>query len=243
MTVKIALLGMMFGLLPIILIHELGHYLAARLLRVDVDALFIGIPVGKLRLTTARIRETRFVFGPLLLGGLCKFKNDPPTAVPWKMAIIMAAGPLVNIVLGIMLMKVPLSSWFYQVSHLFYAMEISQSLISWNPFITHITRPEISGNFFGPLVFMKLTAWSLGRSLGVYLYLLGILNISMGITNLLPIPPLDGGQTLVSIGEWISHRHLPESPKLIIFGLGAAVCVIFFGWIVVNDFINLWGKT
>lgn len=240
--IKIALLGMMFGLFPVILIHELGHYLAACLLRVDVEALFIGIPIGKLRLTTSLFRGTRFVVGSLPVGGLCKFKNNPPTAEPWKMAIIMAAGPLVSIVSGVALMNLPLTSWFLQIVSIIHSIGIFEFFATYASFGSPVTRPELTGNFFGPLFFMKLVAWSVESGVATYFIIFGMINISVGITNLIPIPPLDGGQLLVSLGEWIFRRPVPESPKLVIWGVGALACIIFFGWVIVNDLIILADK-
>ncbi|MBI3683480.1 MAG: RIP metalloprotease RseP [Acidobacteria bacterium] len=95
-----------------ILIHELGHYWAARLFDVKVEAFSFGFGP---RLFGFRGRETDFRFSLVLFGGYVKMAgeqagdeavNDPRSflAKPrWQRLIIAFAGPMMNIVLAIIL--------------------------------------------------------------------------------------------------------------------------------------------
>ena len=53
-----------------------------------------------------------------------------------------------------------------------------------------------------------------------YLYLMGVISLSLGTTNLLPFPPLDGGKILLYIIEAIRRKPLNETfvTKLQVFG-------------------------
>jgi len=96
-----------------ILIHELGHYWAARFFDVKVESFSFGFGP---RLFGFRKGETDFRFSLILLGGYVKMAgehvgdesaSDPRSflAKPrWQRLIVVSAGPLMNIVLAIVLM-------------------------------------------------------------------------------------------------------------------------------------------
>lgn len=96
-----------------ILIHELGHYWAARLFDVRVDAFSFGFGP---RLFGFRKGETDFRFSLILFGGYVKMAGQEPgdenasdprsfLAKPrWQRLIICFAGPFMNVVLAIVLL-------------------------------------------------------------------------------------------------------------------------------------------
>jgi regulator of sigma E protease len=93
-----------------ILIHELGHYWAARFFDVKVDTFSFGFGP---RLFGFRKGETDFRFSLILLGGYVKMAGEQPgdehAADPrslqvkprWQRLIILFAGPAMNIVLAV----------------------------------------------------------------------------------------------------------------------------------------------
>lgn len=87
-----------------ILIHEFGHFIAARLCKIEVEEFGIGLPTpGALTLFTWQ--GTRFTLNWLPLGGFVRPKgeNDPnvegglAAASPWKRLVVLLAGPLMNL--------------------------------------------------------------------------------------------------------------------------------------------------
>src|SRR5258707_7481476 len=92
-----------------ILIHELGHYLAARLFDVKVETFSFGFGP---RLFGFRRGETDFRFSAILFGGYVKMTGEQPgeesqsdpralTSKPrWQRMIIAFAGPAINLVLA-----------------------------------------------------------------------------------------------------------------------------------------------
>jgi regulator of sigma E protease len=111
--VSIALLAVGFVLGVMILVHEYGHYAAAKLLGVRVEVFSIGF--GK-RLFGFRRGETDYRISALPLGGYVKMSGENPmdthtgdpgefSAHPrWHRLIIAFAGPMANIVLAIALL-------------------------------------------------------------------------------------------------------------------------------------------
>lgn len=101
----------------LILLHELGHYLVAKLFGIKVEEFGIGIPPKALKLFTWR--ETDFTLNWLPLGGFVRLAGEDhdPTlwekinpflrhkmffAKPaWQRALVIVAGVAVNFVVGI----------------------------------------------------------------------------------------------------------------------------------------------
>jgi len=93
-----------------ILVHELGHFWAARWFDVRIDVFSFGFGP---RLFGFRHGETDFRFSAVLFGGYVKMAGEQPTdehiddpraflAKPrWQRMIIAAAGPTMNIVLAV----------------------------------------------------------------------------------------------------------------------------------------------
>jgi regulator of sigma E protease len=103
------LLQFILGLAALIFIHELGHFAAARLLKVEVEEFGIGFPPRALRLFEHR--GTIYSLNWIPLGGFVRLKgeNDPAvpggfaSASPWRRLAILFAGPVMNLIVGIVL--------------------------------------------------------------------------------------------------------------------------------------------
>lgn len=94
----------------VVLIHEFGHFVAARLSGVEVEEFGIGLPTpGALTLFTWK--GTRFTLNWLPLGGFVRPKgeNDPnvpgglAAANPWKRLFVLFAGPVMNLLLAVVI--------------------------------------------------------------------------------------------------------------------------------------------
>ena len=103
------ILEFVVALALLILIHEFGHFLAARLLKVDVEEFGIGFPPRALTLFTSK--GTRFSLNWLPFGGFVRLKgeNDPSipgsfaNAKPWVRITILLAGPMANLLTGVLM--------------------------------------------------------------------------------------------------------------------------------------------
>jgi regulator of sigma E protease len=66
----------------------------------------------------------------------------------------------------------------------------------------------------GPIGIATITAQSVNQGLLSYLFLVAILSVAIGLTNLLPIPMLDGGRIVVALIEWLRRRPFDRKSEL-----------------------------
>src|SRR3989304_1340091 len=86
----------------VVLVHELGHFLAARAFGIPVYEFSVGFPFSPRVLTLFKSRETSFTLRLLPLGGFVSFSKDGGDGGDadflaekrWKRAIISSAGPI-----------------------------------------------------------------------------------------------------------------------------------------------------
>jgi regulator of sigma E protease len=70
------------------------------------------------------------------------------------------------------------------------------------------------------------------------IYLVGLISIAMGLTNLLPIPALDGGRILFVLPELILRRRVPAEYENVIHLVGFALLITLMVVVTAQDFIN-----
>src|SRR5215211_1923146 len=96
-----------------VLIHEFGHFIAARLCGIEVEEFGIGLPTpGALTLFTWQ--GTRFTLNWLPLGGFVRQKgeNDPnitgglSSASAWKRLAVLVAGPVMNLITSVIVFSI-----------------------------------------------------------------------------------------------------------------------------------------
>ena len=72
-----------------------------------------------------------------------------------------------------------------------------------------------------------------------YLYIVALISLSLGITNLLPLPPLDGGKILIYIIELIRRKPMKEETELKIQTWGFSVLIALSIYVTCNDIIRI----
>jgi regulator of sigma E protease len=103
------LLTFILGIAALIFLHELGHFVAARLLKVEVEEFGIGFPPRLVKLFVHK--GTIFSLNAIPLGGFVRPKgeNDPTipgglaAANPWVRLGVLFAGPAMNLLIGVIL--------------------------------------------------------------------------------------------------------------------------------------------
>ena len=103
------LLEFIFGIALLIFVHELGHFFAARLLKVEVEEFGFGFPPRITKLFEHK--GTVFSLNWIPLGGFVRPKgeNDPniegglAAASPWVRLGVLFAGPVMNLLVGVIL--------------------------------------------------------------------------------------------------------------------------------------------
>lgn len=99
----------------LIIVHEIGHFVAAKLMKIQVDRFGLGLPVGP-AIWEKKLGETVYCIHPLLLGGYVSFPDEnPESKLPknsfkrfenkplYQRAIVISAGVFMNIVLAFIL--------------------------------------------------------------------------------------------------------------------------------------------
>jgi regulator of sigma E protease len=105
-------ISFLIGLSFIIFFHEVGHYLACRLFKIEVEEFGFGYPPRARKLFTRW--GTIFSLNWIPFGGFNKIKgeNDPDvpggfySASPWKRLIVLLAGSGMNLLVAFLIMTV-----------------------------------------------------------------------------------------------------------------------------------------
>jgi regulator of sigma E protease len=87
----------------------------------------------------------------------------------------------------------------------------------------------------GPLGIAKASGDAARRGLPDLLFLVATLSVSVGILNLFPLPPLDGGHLAVLAAESVIRRDLSLRVKMWIMNAGAMVLFLLIGLVLYSD--------
>ena len=94
-------------------------------------------------------------------------------------------------------------------------------------------------NLSGPIGIAEYAGASAQIGLSRFLEFLGIVSVSLGILNLLPIPMLDGGHLLYYAIEFFRRRPVSEATRFLGQRLGIALLVGLMGLALYNDLARL----
>ena len=72
-----------------------------------------------------------------------------------------------------------------------------------------------------------------------FVYLLAVISLSLGVTNLLPIPALDGGKIVLLIIEGIRKKKIEEELELKIQSIGFAFLILLSLYVSFHDVARL----
>ena len=129
MIVLMKVLQVILALSILIIIHEAGHFLWARIFGIRVDKFFLFFDVGGVKLFSKKIGDTEYGIGWLPLGGYCKIagmvdesmdteqlRQDPKpwefrSKPAWQRLLVMAGGVLNNFILALVLFIAILAGW------------------------------------------------------------------------------------------------------------------------------------
>ena len=89
----------------------------------------------------------------------------------------------------------------------------------------------------GPVGISQVVAQTNG--IREFIYILALISLSLGVTNLLPIPALDGGKILILIIEAIRRKPLKQETEINIQLLGFSILIVLSLFIAYNDILRI----
>jgi len=115
------------------------------------------------------------------------------------------------------------------------------SLLTLRMFWRMLTGEVSLQNLSGPISIGQFAGVAAERGVSDFLYFLGVVSVSLGILNLLPVPLLDGGHLLYYAAEFVRGRPLSEEVQYAGQRLGIALLVGLMGLAFYNDILRLLG--
>mgnify|MGYP001625183168 FL=1 len=222
----------------LVLIHETGHFLVARLCKVKVNEFAIGFgPVIWQKETT----RTKYALRLIPLGGFVSMLGEEErsdeegsfskASIPKRIAIV-AAGGVVNIIfaiiLYIILATIITGNFGIAISgagNFIMAMVESIKMI--------FTGGVTVNDLMGPIGISEVVAQT--STTIDFFYIMALISMSLGVTNLLPFPPLDGGKILIYIIEAIRRKPLKEDFELKLQMAGFLLLIMLSVFVAFND--------
>jgi regulator of sigma E protease len=104
----------------------------------------------------------------------------------------------------------------------------------------HMLTGSVSlSNLSGPISIAQYAQTSAAMGPAWFLYFLGIISLSLGVMNLLPIPILDGGQLLYCLIELVKGNPLSERAMVAGQYMGMVLLVMLMGLAFYNDILRV----
>lgn len=225
----------------LVLIHEGGHFLVAKLFKVKVNEFAIGF--GPTIFTKIK-GETKYALRLIPLGGFVSMEGEEErsdaegsfskASIP-KRILIVAAGAVVNIIFGLLLYFILVSSKIGIGNGLVLTKDYCISVL--NSLIQLFTGQVNVNQMVGIVGISDIVVSTNG--LFEYLYIVSAISLSLGVTNLLPLPPLDGGKILIYIIELIRRKPIKEETELKIQSWGFTLLIALSIYVTYKDVLRI----
>jgi regulator of sigma E protease len=237
MLMLISLMSFLVVFTTVVLVHELGHFLAARKAGVPVYEFSIGFPFSPKIVTFFRRRETEFTLRLLPLGGFVSFSRDGDeyadglfSASDIYRALILSAGSLFNIAFAFLIFIAVFAAGKHLplTEAIFASAKAVWSVIAGTIdfFIDAFSGRGSWEALSGPIGIAALAGKAAEKGFLNLLYFTGMLSMSLGIMNLIPFPALDGGQLVMLVIEKIKRKPLNIRTHQLVNALGMVVFLI-----------------
>ena len=245
----------------LVLSHELGHYLAARANGVRVDVFSIGF--GPELVGRNDRAGTRWKLCAIPLGGYIKmFGEDDPSldernrAASFqgkglgRRAIIAVAGPLANFVFAALLIAALIAflgasrgvSFSIAGAALLLCKAIAltwQLVVGTAAAVTHfLLGAHGPHQLVGPIRLAQVTGTFAHKGILVLTGVTAILSVNLGVTNLLPIPSLDGGHLLFYLAEAVRGRPVGKQTETYAMRIGLFLVITLLAVGTWNDLVH-----
>ena len=225
----------------LIFIHELGHFLVAKLFNVKIKQFAIGFGPT---IWKKQGKETSYEIKAIPMGGFVNMLGEEEPvederaynkkSIPKKICILLAGG-IVNIIFGLIVCAIVASS----------ILGIKNGVLFTGEFLK-ATFQGIGQLFTGQIGTDQLVGVvgisdMVVETQGVmdFAYMLAVISVSLGVTNLLPFPPLDGGKILLLIIEAIRKKPLKQNIEISIQMAGFFLLIGLTIFVTYNDIARI----
>jgi len=225
----------------LVFIHEGGHFLVAKLCKVKVNEFALGFGP---KIFTKEKGGTVYALRLIPLGGFVSMEGEEERsdaegsfskASVWRRIAIVVAGGLVNIIFGLLVYFILLVT----------IMDIYTALVSVKDYLVlvFVSLKDLFTGGVSPEQMVGIVGISdiVVNTSGFqdYLSVMASISVSLGITNLLPFPPLDGGKIVIYLIEAIRKKPIKEETELKIQGWGFALLIALFIFVTYNDILRI----
>ncbi len=217
----------------LIIIHESGHFFVAKMCKVKVNEFSIGFGP---KILDKQGKETKYSLRLIPLGGFVRMEGEDEesdnersfskASIPKRIAIVIA-GAMVNIIFGLVI---------------YIAMFGVQATIQYIQLLGESIKMLVTGqvgvdSMVGPVGIGSIVSQTSG--IHDFLVLMSIISVSLGVTNLLPIPALDGGKLLILIIEAIRRKPMKQETEAYIQLAGFALLMTLSIVVMYQDIVRI----
>ncbi len=228
-----------------------GHFVVAKICNVKVNEFSIGF--GK-EIWHKQGKETKYAIRLIPLGGFVSMEGEEErsensksfskASIPKRIAIV-SAGAIVNIIFAIIV---------YFILTLIVGTKINDStfmdriinggnltkefIISIADSLKQLFTGKVGvDQMMGPVGISEM----ISKTSGVFEFfeMMSLISLSLGVTNLLPIPALDGGKILILIIEAIRRKPMKQQTEINIQLLGFSILIGLSIYVTYNDILRI----
>lgn len=226
----------------LVLIHEGGHFLVAKACKVKVREFSIGFGPA---IKSWQGKETKYTVRWIPFGGYVDMLGEAEreeaegsfstASIPKRLAIV-AAGAAVNIVFGLIVffILICIAKGDAVLALKQTGLYIGDVLNSLKMIFTGGLNME---QMMGPVGISEMVVKT--NSIFNFIYLMSLVSVSLGVTNLLPIPALDGGKILILLIEGVRKKPLKEEVEIKIQMTGLAFLLLFSLYVTYQDILRV----
>ena len=226
----------------LIFIHEGGHFITAKLCNIKVNQFAIGFGP---EIISKEKGETKYALRAIPLGGFVSMEGEEESSSDerafnkagiLKRILIVIAGAMVNIIFGLIvyfLLAIIISEKFDVACKATWGF--SGALVESVKML--FTGQVGADDLTGPVGISELVSKTSG--IKEYLYVMSVISVSLGITNLLPIPALDGGKILLLIIEGIRRKPVSDKIQIQLQLIGFSIIIGLSIFVTYNDIIKI----
>lgn len=251
----------------IVVVHELGHYVFAKMFGVHVRMFCIGVGSPLFNFTDRNGTMWVFCIFPFgsyvsLLESDNGIEKGASSLHPLKSFLIAFAGPIFNFVLFALIYFGIFYNINYQVDLYEALLSVEENVFLNERLLKHnsqnfqITIKECSSLIFnkfyknishifnsqliGPIgIFKNLKIHSKNGVLSMF-YAIANLSLSLGICQLIPLYVLDGGMMLSNLYVYCFNASISERTSLVLTYLSIILIVSLLGVTMLYEILDLW---